>query len=230
MELTFFHLIVFICQYLYINFICNKQNPNIVKSIYNYTLGDGILHKATIYQTNRKVKKVIMFFSGAYLLEYHFYISKLMHDLDADFGSIMSNYELICYEKEDKTSFDIYEDVYNYILHLDNEEQEKIEELIHIWFFCISCYGKCKNMTCKKKIITYDTPWQVHENVDSFKNNWIYRVDILFFWKVYGVYSNHYNYEDIKHHLGNKKWNSGANELTQLIKDVHGCSDANLIG
>ena len=228
MKLTFFHLIVFICQYLYINFICNKENLNIVKSNYSYTLADGISHKATIYRTNRKAKKVIMFFSGAYLLEYHFYIRKLMHDLDTEFGSIMANYELICYEKDDKTSFDIYDDVYNYILHLD-KEQGKIEELILFGFSAGGVVAshvmeKCKNMTCKKRIITYDTPWQVHENVDSFKNNWIYRFDILFFWKVFNVYSNHYNYEDIKHHLKDKKWNSGSNEITELIKNVHNCS------
>ena len=33
-----FYFIIFICQYLYINYIFNTNNPNIVKSIYNYTL------------------------------------------------------------------------------------------------------------------------------------------------------------------------------------------------
>ena len=227
--MIFLYFIVFICQYLYINYIFKKHNPNIVKSIYKYTLENTKEEQsATIYRTNRNAKKVIIFFSGAFLLEYHFYIKKLMYDLDYEFESLMSNYELICYEKTDKTSFDIYEDVYNYISHLE-KELGKIEELILFGFSAGGVVAshvmeKCKNMTCKKKIITYDTPWQVHHNVDSFKNNWVYRFDILFFWKVFNVYANHYNYEDIKDHLKDKKWHSGSDEINQLIKDVHNCS------
>ena len=162
--MIFFYLITFICQYLYINYIFNKQNPNIVKSNYNYTLNnDNINQTATIYRTNRNAKKVIIIFSGAYLLEYHFYISKLMYDLDEEYESLMSNYELICYEKKDKTSFDIYDDVHNYILHLDKElllkNGGKIEELILFGFsaggvVASHVMSRCKNMTCKKKIIT----------------------------------------------------------------------------
>jgi predicted alpha/beta-fold hydrolase len=228
------YFIVFICQYLYINYIFDKHNPKIVKSVYKYTLENTKEEQsATIYRTNRNAKKVIIFFSGAFLLEYHFYIKKLMYDLDYEFESIMSNYEFICYEKTDKTSFDIYDDVYNYISHLE-KELGKIEELILFGFSAGGVVAshvmeKCKNMTCKKKIITYDTPWQVHHNVDSFKNNWVYRFDILFFWKVFNVYANHYNYEDIKHHLKDKKWNSGSDEINQLIKDVHNCSHENFL-
>jgi hypothetical protein len=229
-----FYFIVFIFQYLYINHIFKKHNPNIVKSVYKYTLENTkVEQSATIYKTNRNTKKVILFFSGAFLLEYHFYIKKLMYDLDDEFENIMSNYELICYEKTDKSSFDISDDVYNYILHLD-KELIKIEELILFGFSAGGVVAshimeKCKNMTCKKKIITYDTPWQVHYNVDSFKNNWVYRFDILFFWKVFNVYSNHYNYEDIKNYLKNKKWYYGSDEINQLIKDVHNCSHENFL-
>jgi hypothetical protein len=231
--MLFLYLLLFICQYLYINYIFDKKNPNVVKSGYTYTLQDKIEQSATIYRTNRNVKKVILFCSGAYSIEYHFYISKLMYDLDVEYESLMTNYELICYEKTDKTSFDIYDDVHNYILHLDKElllkNGGKIEELILIGFsaggvVASHVMSRCKSMTCKKKIITYDTPWQVHENVDSFKNNMIYRFDILFFSKVHDVYSNHYNYNLIKHHLTNKKWNYGSDEITKLIKDVHNCS------
>lgn len=226
--MLFLYLLLFIFQYLYLNYIFNKKNPNIVKTPYTYTLKDNIEHSATIYRTNRNKKKVIFIFSGAYSLEYHFYISKLMYDLDMEYKILMENYELICYEKPNKTSFDIYDDVHNYILHLD-KELNKIEELIFIGFSAGGVVAshimqRCKNMKCRKKIITYDTPWQVHENVDYFKDNLIYRFDILFFWKVHDVYSNHYNYNDIKQHLVNKKWNSGSKEITQIIKNIHNCS------
>ena len=228
--MVIFYFIIFICQYLYINYIFNTNNPNIIKSIYNYTLNNTKNYsEATIYRTHRNVKKVIIFFSGAYLLEYHYYIRKLMYDLDNEYKNRISNYELICYEKSDKTSFDIYDDVYNYILNLD-KELGNIEELILFGFSAGGVVAshvmeKCRNIKCKKKIITYDTPWQVYDNINTFKQNIIYRFDILFFWKVYDVYSNHYNYNDIKHFLIDKKWNYGSNELTKLIKNVHNCND-----
>jgi len=195
------------------------------KTTYKYKLNDNIEQSATIYRTNRKVKKVIIILSGAYSLEYHFYISKLMYDLDIEYKSLMENYELICYENTNKTSFDIYDDVHNYILHLD-EEMDTIEELILFGFssggvVASHIMQRCKTMKCKKKIFMCDTPWQIHENVDSFKHNLIYRFDIVFFWKVFNAYSTHYNYNKIKHHLENKKWNSGSNEITQMIQEVH---------
>lgn len=225
----FFLLLIFICQYLYINYILNIKNPNIVKTTYNYKLKDeDINHSATIYHTNKNAKRVILFLSGAYQLGFDFYITKIMNDLDIEYDSLMSNYEFICYEKKNKASFVIYDDVYNYILYLD-KKINKIEELILFGFsaggvVASHVMARCKDMTCKKKIIMYDTPWQVHDNVDHFKNNIVYRFDILFFWKVIDVYSSHYNYNEIKHHITNKKWNSGSDELTQLIKNVHNCS------
>lgn len=226
--MLFLYFLLFICQYLYVNYIFDKKNPNVVKSIYKYTLLNNDC-TATIYRTNRKAKKVIMFLSGGFQLGLDFYITKLMYDLDAEYETIMKNYELICYEKLDKTSFIIYDDVYNYILQID-KELGKIEELVLCGFsaggvVASHIMAKCKDMTFKKKIITYDTPYQVKENVDYFKNNWIYRFDIIFFWKVFNVYSNHYNYKEIKHFLENKKWNSGSNEINKLIQDVHDCSD-----
>lgn len=227
--MIFLYLLVFICQYIYINYFLNISNPKIVKSVYNYTLKDiDKEQSANIYRTNRGSKKIIMFFSGAFSLENHFYVNKLMYDLDLEHENLMENYEFICYEKTNKTSFDIYDDVYNYISHLD-KEIDKIEELILIGFssggvVASHVMSRCKEMTCKKKIITYDTPWQVHENVNNFKNNLIYRLDILFFGKVHDVYSNHYNYNEIKQHLTNKKWNSGTVEMAKLIQDIHNMS------
>ena len=59
----FFLLLIFICQYLYINYILNIKNPNIVKTAYNYRLkDDDTEYSATIYHTNKNAKKVILFF------------------------------------------------------------------------------------------------------------------------------------------------------------------------
>ena len=67
------YLLVFICQYIYIYYFLNISNPKIVKSVYNYTLKDSDKEQsATIYRTNRGSKKIIMFFSGSFLLEKHY--------------------------------------------------------------------------------------------------------------------------------------------------------------
>ena len=230
-----FYFLIFLCQYIYINYILKINNSKLIKSIYTYQVKENfsdnieLKQEATIYSTNRKVKKVIIFLSGGYSLEYHFYINKIMNDLLVEYNDLMNNYELICYEKLDKTSFDIKEDVYNYIVDLNKKLD--IEELI---FFGFSSGGvvashimnKLKDFKFKKKIITYNTPWQVYLNVDSFKNNLIYRFDIIFYWRVHGVYSNHYNYNDIKDLLVNKNKNyfKGIDEMKDLIQNVHKCS------
>ena len=88
------YLLVFICQYIYIYYFLNISNSKIVKSIYNYTLKDNDKEQsATIYRTNRGSKKIIMFFSGSFLLEKHFYIDKLMYDLELEYENLMENYE-----------------------------------------------------------------------------------------------------------------------------------------
>ena len=154
----FFLLLIFICQYLYINYILNITNPNIVKTIYNYKLKDeDINHSATIYHTNKNAKKVIIFLSGAYQLGFDFYITKIMNDLDIEYDSLMANYEFICYEKKNKASLVIYDDVYNYISNLD-KKINKIEELILFGFsaggvVASHVMARCKDMTCKKKLL-----------------------------------------------------------------------------
>jgi hypothetical protein len=228
-----FYFLIFLCQYIYINYILKINNSKLIKSTYTYQVKENfssnieLNQEATIYSTNRKVKKVIIFLSGGYSLEYHFYINKIMNDLLVEYSDLMNHYELICYEKLDKTSFDIKEDVYNYIVDLNNKLN--IEELILFGFsaggvVASHIMNKLKQFKFKKKIITYNTPWQVYLNVDSFKNNLIYRFDIIFFWRVHGVYSNHHDYNDIKDLLINKKWNCGIDEMKDLIQNVHKCS------
>jgi hypothetical protein len=242
-----FYFLIFLCQYIYINYILKINNSKLIKSTYTYQVKENfssnieLNQEATIYSTNRKVKKVIIFLSGGYSLEYHFYINKIMNDLLVEYSDLMNNYELICYEKLDKTSFDIKDDVYNYIVDLNKKLD--IEELILFGFsaggvVASHIMNKLKDFKFKKKIITYNTPWQVYLNVDSFKNNLIYRFDIIFYWRVHGVYSNHYNYNEIKDLLVNKNKSSlaywqtrsvsgyfkGIDEMKDLIQNVHKCS------
>ena len=77
----------------------------------------------------------------------------------------------------------------------------------------------------QQKIITYDTPWHIMDNVSGFQKNWIYRIDIMFFWIVMNTYYNHYNYEQIKHHLHYNSLFHGADKMIKMIQAIHGYSD-----
>ena len=220
------YLIIFICQYIYLNYFFNKRNPNIVKSEYKYILeNSNKTESATIYRTHHNVKKIILFFSGGHTFGYHYYINKIMYDLDNEYKERMSKYELICYEKRDKTSFDVYNDIYHYISKLD-KDIGKIEELI---FFGFSAGGiaashvmeKCQNMSCRKKIITYDTLLNMYNVIESLKDNWIFRFDLLFFKKISNIYSKYYNNDNIKNYLKENNWNYDSDKLIQLIKNIH---------
>ena len=101
-----FQLLIFMCQYLYINYWVS-DNDSFVKVAYGTD--------ATTYRTQRGKKRVILFLSGGYCLEYHFYIKKTMRDLEKTYPSIMANYELICYEQPGKSSFTAIDDVCGYI-------------------------------------------------------------------------------------------------------------------
>jgi hypothetical protein len=80
----------------------------------------------------------------------------------------------------------------------------------------------------KCKLVTYDTPWQIKDNVDAFSRFWVYRIDAIFFLKVYLTYLSHYNYNEISRHLDNTRmaisWN-GAKEMFRLIQDIHQYDD-----
>lgn len=209
-----FQLLIFMCQYLYINYWVSN-NDSFVKIMYGTD--------ATTYRTQRGKKRVILFLSGGYCLEYHFYIKKTMHDLEKTYPSIMANYELICYEQPGKSTFTTIDDVCGYIRYL-NADVGGIEELILFGFsaggvVASHIVSRLTDLTyCKKKIITYDTPYQVHMNADSFKHNWLYRVDFALFCKVYDVYLKYAE----PHHLTDVWWNSGSPRMTKMVMDVEG--------
>jgi hypothetical protein len=211
-----FQLLVFLFQYIYINY-GTFYDENIIKMVKLHFKDGG-----TIHRTQRGTKRVILFLSGAYTLEYPLYIKKTMYDLETTYPSIMANYELICYENPTKSYFTNTDNICEYIRCL-NLEIDEIEELVLFGFsaggvVASHVVSQLDDLKCRKKIITYDTPYHVHTNVDSFKNNLVYRADFVFFRKVYYVYLD---YADTKH-FTDIFWNSGSPRMTQMILDVEG--------
>jgi hypothetical protein len=142
---------------------------------------------------------------------------------------IKNNYQITIIEKLNKSSIVMYDDISKYLLHL-NDNQSKIEELTMLGFssggvIASHAFALLKSLHCKKRIITYDTPYQVLNNVLSFENNMIYRLDYYLYSIVHQTYSNHYNYEQIKDFVRYDKLTSSASDFVKMIKQIHNFSD-----
>jgi hypothetical protein len=141
---------------------------------------------------------------------------------------IKNNYQIIIIEKPNKSSIVMYDDISIYLLHLN--DRIKIEELTILGFssggvIASHALALLKSLRCKKQIITYDTPYQVMENVLSFENNTIYRLDYYLYTVVHETYKNHYNYDKIKEFVRYDKLTNGASDFVKMIKQIHQFSD-----
>jgi hypothetical protein len=177
---------------------------------------------------NLHSNKVILFLSGSFQFTFDIYIQKMITDLlVVDY--IKNTYQLIVFEKTDKQSFICAPDLQNYIHCLNG--QIKVDELTLFGFssggvIASHALSLLKDLKCKKKIITYDTPYQVMENVLSYKNtNWLYRPDIYFHYIIMKTYLKHYNYNEIKQFLKHDNWTDGAAEFLQIIFKIHNLTD-----
>jgi len=226
----YFGLMIIQYGYLWIFSYFNPVMNFLFQSVYEYTM-DGINHKATIYKTNNKSKKLLLMISGSYQLTFDIYMKKLIHDIKNNpyFHNTTGQYEIVIFEKLDKSSITIYKDVAEYIKSLNSENP--LEELIILGFSAggvVSSHimAELSEFNFKKKIITYDTPWQVMDNVLGFKDNIIYRPDIIFFNAVHRIYSNHYNISEIQQYLITNPNNiiNGSVELVDIIKKIHNYS------
>lgn len=178
-SLYFWILIVIIHNvYLYTWHNDVTSIPTCKKEEFKYILdNETLVHRSTIYRMgNLQSNKVILFLSGSFQQSFDIYLQKMISDLlVVDY--IKNTYQLIVFEKPDKQSFVCAPDLRNYINSLN--DQIKINELILFGFssggvIASHALSLLKDLKCKKKIITYDTPYQVLNNVLSYKKtNWL---------------------------------------------------------
>jgi hypothetical protein len=222
-------LLVILIQHIYLYIFYNNAHK-ITNKIeqFTYDLEDKS-HELTVYKCgNLKSAKILFVLSGSYTLCFDTYVQKMVSDLLV-IDYIKNNYQIIIIEKLNKSSIVMYDDVSKYLLHL-NDNQNKIEELTMLGFssggvIASHTFALLKSLDCKKRIITYDTPYQVMENVLSFENNTIYRLDYYLYSIVHETYSNHYNYEQIKDFVRYDKLTSSASDFVKMIKQIHNFSD-----
>ena len=231
MLLIFYWILIVILHNIYLLLWYNdiEKLKEVNKTQFKYILdGETFEHSATIYKTgNPNSKKVIIILSGSFKFSFDIYLQKMVTDL-LTIDYIKNKYQIIVYEKLDKQSFVCTKDVKKYIQHLNNEIN--IDELTLFGFssggvIASHVMSSLKTLSCKKKIITYDTPYQVMDNVLSYKKNTFYRPDYYFNSIIKKTYLQHYNYDEIKDHVNEyvkqDKWNNGATEFFQLIYKIH---------
>ena len=222
----FFILIFLIIQYIYMVLVYNKNPDCLIKQRFDYTI-NNVKQSLTVNQTVHFSKKYVLMISGSYKLNYDVYVKKIIYDLREQNKELFNKFDFIVFEKINKCSITIYEDIIEYVNELN---KTGIEELIIIGFSAggvISSHvlAGLKHIICRKKLITYDAPWQVMDNVKSFQYNTLYRLDIIFFEIVYKIYKNHYNYEEIKENLKRENYFNGSDELIDMIKRIHNFND-----
>lgn len=221
-------LLVFIIQHIYLYIFYN--NPIAItknKEAFSYTLHNEN-HVLTVYKCgNLQSNKILFILSGSYTLCFDIYVQKMVSDLLV-IDYIKNNYQIIIIEKINKSSIVMYDDISKYLLYLN--EQIKIEELTMLGLssggvIASHALALLKPLNCKKRIITYDTPYQVMENVILFENNQIYRLDYYLYSVVYKTYKNHYNFDNIKEFVRYDKLTNGASDFIKMIKQIHKFSD-----
>lgn len=221
-------LLVVVIQHIYLYIFYN--NPTAItenKEVFSYTLHDEN-HELIVYKCgNLQSNKILFILSGSYMLCFDTYVQKIVSDLLV-IDYIKNNYQIIIIEKINKSSIVMYDDISKYLLHLN--DQIKIEELTMMGFssggvIASHALALLKSLNCKKQIITYDTPYQVMENVLSFENNQIYRLDYYLYSVVYKTYKKHYNFDKIKEFVRYDKLTNGATDFVKMIKQIHNFSD-----
>ena len=181
---------------------------------------------------NDKSKKNIYMFSGGFSIRYSNEIKKIVSDFIT--LGIDKEYNIFVVEILDHCSLSIYDDVINC---LRENIKDDIEELI---FFGSSGGGVVAshiangfqniNNNCKIKIITYDSTFDVVNNVKNFKKFYIYRVDVLMYYLVKYTYFNHYNYNEIKDLLIDEyNYINGVDQFVNIVKKVQNFDDKQLL-
>ena len=214
-----------LAQLFYINYFSYGETI-LPRTVFTYS-NDNFKHEMNIFKTNNDSKKYLICLSGSYNLQYSFYIKKVLYDLQPQ---LANQYEIIVLEKSDKTSILMHDDIIEYVNELN---KTGIDELILLGFssggvVASHVLARLPHIKCTKKIITYDTPYQVMDNLYSFQKNWIYRLDFYLYTVVYSVYNNHYNYLDIKSILDEYNYIYSADVLVNIIKQVHNFDDEKL--
>jgi hypothetical protein len=189
--------------------------------VHKYTIDDKI-QTANIYSMDNNSDKILFFICGGTISRYSEYINKTIIDLFKYHSNIISNYNIYIFEKLDKSSYEIHNDINQYIEHIN--AQKPISELV---LFGFSSGGITANhimvnfndYTFKKKIITYDSSMTLFKSTRYLQNT-IMRVDKCIANNIKTTYQNHWNWNTLKDKI-NTDWDEGYNAIQNNLMSIH---------
>lgn len=184
-------------------------------------------------------KKILMFLSGLMTCANEPYIQKAVHDLMDIYPELHNEYTVLVYENMHRTSLEVAVHIISFIEHY-NSCLQTIEELNIVGFSAggilasnVMANTSFLNDTCKRRIITYDTPMSVIHVMERFSQNWIYRFDFLYYYIVLNAYRTHVDNIRIRTILRNDQKGihvyRGVDYALGQLKRIHGLTDKELV-
>jgi len=145
-------------------------NYNIFKHKNIYTGKETI---SQVYHSNNNSTKHIYILSGGVYCYFDKYMEKMLHDLYKYKTSIANNYKIFVITNDDTVKLFLEETIAKIIKHEINHNYKPVEEIILLGFsaggFILSqSLARLKDIKCKKKLITYDSP---HHLLKTFTHN-----------------------------------------------------------
>jgi hypothetical protein len=211
----------------------------------NTTCKGFILSNIPLNQSNDSTnpvhpKKILMFLSGLMTCANEPYIQKAVHDLMDIYPELHNEYTVLVYENMHRTSLEVAAHIISFIEHY-NSCMQTIEELNIVGFSAggilasnVMANTSFLNDTCKRRIITYDTPMSIIHVMERFSKNWIYRFDFLYYYYiVLNAYRSHIDNIRIRAILHNGQNRipiyRGVDYALGQLKRIHGLTDKELV-
>jgi hypothetical protein len=153
-------------------------------------------------------------------------MKKLVEDL-LDEPEVADTYQMIVYENPKKTSIEIAVDISEYIRKLDSNV-DGLEEIVLFGFsvggiLASHVMREIRELNAEKKIITYDTPFDILQCMRYLSKVKLLPVDTFYYYLVLLMtYKKHMNYESIRPQL--QYWYRGVDSAIQMLQNIHNVS------
>lgn len=225
-------MIIYIIQDNILTKRAKKLLINLPKTVEYFPVNNKMTD-ITIYRNNPyNSKRYLFFISGGMSLINAFYIRKTINDLLQAQPLLNEKYNIIVLEKKTKHNLDLYDDITEYVRQKIPHDVEELS----FFSFCIGgvtashVLSRLKDVNCPKKLILYDSIFDILANFKEYTKNYFYRVDCKFYSEKRKFYLKHYkNQRRIKPFLKNKHdYANSAEACIEMMKTVHNLNESEI--
>jgi len=255
--ILFFQLCWIVIRYLS---IANRSFPEVERYFtpiitHTHTFSERKEPSGTLWISSPKAEKaednarhMILFLSGLMDCEFTQYIKKTIHDLIQQDPLFLEKNTVLVYENPHESSIEVAEKIAQSLIAYHNHNHNKNQHIQRITIVGFSSGGVLAShvmqylhhpaipVTCVKHIITYDTPLSVPHVMRHFHKNWIFRLDILYYYFiVLYMYRHHWRHAAIKQVIDKyalDPWFQkfylyrGVEHCIAMMSEIHGITSA----